>query len=145
MKKNKLLSIMLIMLVSITLVGVIALVIVLKSDGSFAFSNSNDNSIDHIIKASVEVPEITTNLADDGFIKIAFMIQTDSNSAKKELEKRNFQVNNIIISELSELKAEQIQGKQGQEKLQGKLKSRFNSIMQDGKIEKVYITSSIIQ
>lgn len=141
MKKNKLLTAMLILLLLITLVGVIALVIVLKSDGKEA----SEPSADDIVKSSVEIPEITTNLAEDGFIKISFTIQTDSKDGKKELEKRNFQAKNIIISELSELKAAQFQGKQGKENLQEKLKTRINSIMQEGTVEKVYITSAIIQ
>lgn len=143
MKNNKLLTIMLILLVSITLVGVIALVIVLKSEGSDA--STKEASIDEIVESSVEIPEITTNLADEGFIKIAFMIQTNNKDSKEELELRNFQVKNIIISELSELTAKQFKGKQGKENLQEKLKTRINSIMQEGTIEKVYITSSIIQ
>ena len=61
------------------------------------------------------------------------------------MEKRNFQVNNIILTELSELTAEQFEGKTGKENLQEKLKTRINSIMHDGTIENVYITSSIIQ
>lgn len=130
---------MLLLLVSITLVGVIALVMILNFDGG------KGKTIDDIVKASVEVPEVTTNLANNDFIKISFTIQTDGKDSKEELEKRNFQVNNIIITELSELTAEQFEGKQGKENLQKKLKTRIDSIMQEGTIENVYITSSIIQ
>ncbi|WP_042348908.1 flagellar basal body-associated protein FliL [Bacillus massiliigorillae] len=143
MKKNKLLMIMLGVLIAITLVGVIALVIIIKSDESGA--EGKEPSADELVKVSMEVPEITTNLADNGFIKIKFMIQANDKDAKIELEKRNFQVQNIIIAELSELKASDFKGKKGQENLQEKLKTRINSIMQTGSVEKVYITSSIIQ
>ncbi|MEH6942168.1 flagellar basal body-associated protein FliL [Bacillus sp. JJ722] len=143
MKKNKLLVIMLGILIAITLAGVVALVIILKTDGSAA--EGKEPSADELVKVSVEVPEITTNLADNGFIKIKFTIQANNEDAKTELEKRNFQVQNIIIAELSELKAEDFKGKKGQENLQEKLKTRINSIMQTGSVEQVYITSSIIQ
>ena len=133
---------MLLLLVFITLVGVIALVMILNSDGGKI--EGNGQTIDDIVKASVEVPEITTNLANSEFIKISFTIQTDGKDGKEELEKRNFQVNNIIITELSELTAEQFEGKKGKENLQEKLKTRIDSIMQEGTIEHVYITSSII-
>jgi len=142
MKNNKVLTMMLLLLVSITLVGVIALVMILNSDGGKI--GGNGQTIDDIVKASVEVPEITTNLANSEFIKISFTIQTDGKDGKEELEKRNFQVNNIIITELSELTAEQFEGKKGKENLQEKLKTRIDSIMQEGTIEHVYITSSII-
>ena len=144
MKKNKLLTIMLITLLAITLVGIIFVVIMLNTGGKET-EGDKEPSIDEILEASVEVPEVTTNLADEGFIKIKFTIQTDGKKGKEELEKRMFQVNNIIISELSELKAEQLQGKQGKENLQEKLETRINSILQEGTAEKVYITSAIIQ
>lgn len=141
--KNKALTVMLIILVSITLVGVIALVLILnKDDGS---ASAGAPSADELVEASVIVPEVTTNLADGDFVKIAFTIQTNDKKAKQELEKRMFQVNNIIISELSELNAEQLQGKQGKEQLQNIMKQSINGIMQEGTVEKVYITSSIIQ
>ncbi|MFS0595172.1 flagellar basal body-associated protein FliL [Peribacillus frigoritolerans] len=142
MKKN-LLTIMLIILVAITLVGVIAVVVVTKlSDPTSA---KDKPSIDEIVQSSVEVPEITTNLAGNDYIKISFMVQTENKKAKEELEKRNFQVKNIIITELSEMKAEDLTGKKGKEKLQEALKTRMNELMEEGKVEKVYITSSILQ
>jgi len=142
MKKN-LMTIMLIILVAITLVGVIAVVVVTKlSDPTSA---EDKPSIDEIVKSSVEIPEITTNLAGNDYIKISFMFQTECKKAKEELEKRNFQVKNIIITELSEMKAEELTGKKGKEKLQEALKTRMNELMEEGKVEKVYITSSILQ
>ncbi|MGN1385238.1 MAG: flagellar basal body-associated protein FliL [Bacillus sp. (in: firmicutes)] len=141
--KNKALTIMLLILVSITLVGVIALVLILNKNDSSASADAP--SADQIVEASVVVPEVTTNLADGDFVKMAFTIQTSDKKAKEELEKRLFQVNNIIITELSELNAEQLQGKQGKEQLQSIMKQSINGIMQEGTVEKVYITSSIIQ
>ncbi|MGE7760655.1 flagellar basal body-associated protein FliL [Peribacillus sp. NPDC097895] len=141
--KKKLLTIMMIMLVAITLVGVIAVVVVTKlSDPTSA---EGKPSIDEIVKSSVEIPEITTNLAGNDYIKISFMVQTENKKAKEELEKRSFQMKNIIITELSEMKAEELTGKKGKEKLQDALKTRMNELMEEGKVEKVYITSSILQ
>ncbi|CAH0214056.1 hypothetical protein SRABI96_02240 [Peribacillus sp. Bi96] len=141
--KKKLMTIMMIMLVAITLVGVIAVVVVTKlSDPTSA---EGKPSIDEIVKSSVEIPEITTNLAGNDYIKISFMVQTENKKAKEELEKRSFQMKNIIITELSEMKAEELTGKKGKEKLQDALKTRMNELMEEGKVEKVYITSSILQ
>ena len=141
--KNKALTIMLLILVSITLVAIVAIALILnKNNGSVS---AGAPTADQIVAASVVVPEITTNLADGDFVKIAFTIHTNGKNAKEELEKRMFQVNNIIITELSELNAEQLQGKQGKEQLQNIMKQSISGIMQEGKVEQVYITSSIIQ
>ncbi|MBW3113863.1 flagellar basal body-associated protein FliL [Bacillus sp. MCCB 382] len=140
--KSKALTIMMISLVTITLVGVIALVVILRFSGE---EKAKGPSIEEVIENSVDIPETTTNLMSNDFIRISFKIQTDSKKAKKELEKRDFQVNNIIIEELSELKAEELQGKKGKELVETKVKDKVNSLMQEGAVEKVYITSMMIQ
>lgn len=141
--KNKLLTIMLIILVSITLVGVVALLVVMqlnKPDES-----EKKPTIDEIIESSVDIPEITTNLASNKFIRISLKVQTDSKEAAEELTKRDFQVKNIVITELSEMTPEDLDGKDGKELFETALKTKIDELMDDGKIKQVYITSYIIQ
>ena len=133
---------MLILLVVIALVGAVAIVMLLNYNNE---EEQNEPTIDEVLEASVDIPEITTNLASNDFIRISFKIQTDSKEAKEELEKRDFQVNNIIILELSGLKVEDIQGKEGQIKLEETLTTKINEIMQEGKVQKVYITQFLLQ
>ncbi|MBU8877839.1 flagellar basal body-associated protein FliL [Bacillus sp. FJAT-29790] len=142
MKNNKLVMIMLILLVAIALVGTVAVIVVKQLNDN---SSSKEPSIDQVLEASVDIPQVTTNLASNDFIRISLKIQTDSKKAKQELEKRDFQVKDLIIQELSEMKADEIQGKSGQTKLKEDLKTKINSLMQKGKIENVYITESILQ
>lgn len=141
MKNNKLLTIMLIILVSITLIGVIALVTVNQLNKGSA----KEPTIDEIIEASVDVPELTTNLAGTNFVKMSLKIQTDSKKAGKEIGKRDFQVKSIVIEEMSEMTKDALEGKKGKKMLEKTLKTRFNELMQDGKVQEVYITSYIIQ
>jgi len=100
---------------------------------------------DEVVENSVEIPEITTNLLNGDYIRISFMIQTDGKKAKKELEKRNFQVENVIIKKLSGLEAKDLEGTEGKVKLENDLKENLNEYMEEGKIIQVYITSTIIQ
>jgi flagellar protein FliL len=140
MIKNKLFRTMLIILAVIALAGGTTIYFVLQNG-----KKSKEQTIDDILKASVDVPVITTNLAGDDYIKISFKIQTDSKDAKEELTKRDFQVKNIIIEELSEKRAQDLQGKAGKLKFENTLKERINEMMQDGKVVKVYITESLLQ
>lgn len=140
--KNKLVMLMMILLVAIALVGAVALVFVMKYTNQEPVS---EPSIEQVLDVSVDIPEITTNLADNGFVRISFKIQTDSKKAKKELEQRMFQANNIIILALSDKTAENIKGKDGQKQFEEELKKQINEIMQEGKVEKVYITQFILQ
>ena len=133
---------MAILLVAITLVGAIAVVVILKVTGE---DKEKELTIDEVLEASVDIPQMTANLASNDFIRISFKIQTDSVTAKEELEKRDFQVKNIIILELSEKTAEDLKGKEGQQKLENDLKIKISEIMQEGKVEHVYITESLLQ
>ncbi|OEH91269.1 flagellar basal body-associated protein FliL [Bacillus solimangrovi] len=143
MLKNKLVSIVLILLAAITLLGVVALFVILN----FAGDNNEhaEPTIDEILEQSVETDEITTNLLSNDFIRIKFRIQTDSEDAKEELAKRTFQVRNILIQELSSMKAADFKGKEKLIELESMLKMRLNEIMQEGTIEKVYITDFVLQ
>ena len=135
--------IILIILVTLTLLGGIAYFVYTefnKSTGVYG-----EPTIDEILSASVDIPEITTNLADKRYVKIQFKIQTNSDVAGQELAKRDFQVKNLIIQELSEISQEDLKGKQGKQNLQETLKSQINELMQDGKVKQVYITSYAVQ
>lgn len=145
--KNKLLTITLIVLVTVTLVAVIVFALAWqmnKKDGEDE-GKEHAASIDEILVSSVDIPEITTNLAGRQFIRLSLKIQTDSEKAAEELEKRAFQVNNIVIHELSEITREELEGKAGKEAFESTIQSLLNPLMQEGEIERVYIVSYIIQ
>lgn len=127
---------------AISLLGIIAVVVLMNYTGDSA---DKEPSIDEVIKYSVEIPEITTNLTDNTLIRVTYMMETDSKKAKEELEKRIFQVNDIVIKELSEMKAEQMNDKKGKLEFEKKLKELVNELMHEGKVIQVYTTSSILQ
>lgn len=141
MKNNKLLTIMLIMLVTITLIGVIVVVLLTQLDKG----ESKGPSIDEIVESSVDIPEITTNLADGSFVRLSLKIQGSEKKAGEELLKRDFQVKNIVIQELSEMESEALEGKQGKVTFQNAIKSQINELMQNGEVTQVYITSYVLQ
>lgn len=133
---------MLIILVSITLVGVILLLIIFQLNKG---DEETGPTIDEIVEASVDIPEITTNLAANKFIRISLKVQMDSPKAAEELTKRDFQVKNIVITELSEMTPEDLEGKQGKTAFQTALKTKIDELMDAGEVQQVYITSYIIQ
>ncbi|GIN91369.1 flagellar protein FliL [Siminovitchia terrae] len=140
MKNNK----VLIIITVILLVGAAGLLTYDKLGLGKKEAASEEQSIDDVIKLSVDMGEIATNLLDNRYVKISFMVETDSKDAKEELEKRKFQVQNIIITELSDMKSPQLEGKEGKQSFEEAVKSRINEIMQEGEVVKVYITSYII-
>lgn len=142
MKKNKLLTIMLIILVTLTLLGVVAVILLTQLNKE---ETNEGPPIEDVIEASVDIPEITTNLADGGYAKVALKIETNNKKAGEELALRVFQVNNIVIQELSEMEEEDLQGKQGKVLFEKAIKAQINELMHEGEVVQVYMTSFIIQ
>ena len=142
MKTNKLLLIILIVLVTFTLIAGVFYIAFTQSNKD---TGSLEPTIDEILEASVDIPEITTNLADKRYVKIQFKIQTDNENAGQELAKRDFQVKNLIIQELSEMTQEDLKGKQGKVLFEKAIKAQVNELMQEGEVQKVYMTSFIVQ
>jgi len=133
---------MIVLLLVIALVGTVTVIIIQKVN---AKPTNGKLSIDQIIEYSVDEPEITTNLYNGDFIKISYKIQTSNKDAKAELQKRDFQVKNIIIQQLSQMKSDQFKQKNSITNLENTIKNQLNNIMQDGKVERVYTTSFILQ
>ncbi len=131
-----------ILLVAVILIGVILFVLLTQFNKP---TGAVEPSIDEIVEATVEIPEITTNLADKRVVRLSLKIQTTSKDAAAELTKRVFQVQNIAIQELSEMEQKDLEGKQGKQIFQKSLKTRLNELMQEGEVQEVYFTSFITQ
>lgn len=143
MFKNRLVNIMLIILVGMTLIGVLALV--LYTQFFQAADPDAEPTIDEVIELSIETEEITTNLLSNHVIRTQFVIQTDNRHARNELEKRNFQVENIIIRELSDMRESDFQGSEGIRNLEEQIRYEINQIMQEGHVVQVYMSMRVVQ
>ncbi|MEC1289281.1 flagellar basal body-associated protein FliL [Bacillus mojavensis] len=139
--KKKLLIILLIILIVIGALGAAAYFVL----GGKSEKSEAKRSIDEIVASSVDVEEITTNLKSDNIIRLAIKLETDSDKSKEELEKRDFQVKDAVISLLADTNADEIEGDKGKETFKKELKDKVNSYLQEGKVEKVYITSFNLQ
>ncbi|KHF39771.1 flagellar basal body-associated protein FliL [Halalkalibacter okhensis] len=134
---------MLIILVALTLVGVVAFVLI----NQYLYEPDPDAepTIDEIIAQSFETKEITTNLLSNDYVRASFRIHVDSKSALTEVQKRDFQVNNIILRALSGKKASDLAGPKGIEAFENDIKVQINELMQEGEVIQVYTTTWVIQ
>ena len=139
--KKKLMIILLIILIVIGALGAAAYFVL----GGKSEKSEAKKSIDEIVASSVDVEEMTTNVKYDNSIRLAIKLESDSDKSKEELEKRDFQVKDAVISLLADTNADQIEGDKGKETFKKELKDKINSYLQEGKVEKVYITSFNLQ
>jgi flagellar FliL protein len=134
---------MIIIMLSLTLIGSIAVIVTLKYTGQA--STEKGPSIDDVIKASVDVTDIKTNLKSNNYISISFKIQMDSKKAAAELQKRDFQVRDIIIKRLSDMSAQDFEGMQGLSTLETDIAKQIDQLMENGHVVKIYTTSKVLQ
>ncbi|MFN2746234.1 MULTISPECIES: flagellar basal body-associated protein FliL [Bacillus] len=141
---KKLLGIMLIIILTITVLGAVAF-FVIKGNAS-GKDEKQEPSIDEVVESSVEIDEITTNLKSDNVVRLSIKLEADSKKAKEELEKRDFQIKDTVISLLANTNADDLEGTKGKEHFKEKLKQKMNSeYMKEGKVKEVYITSFNLQ
>ena len=143
MFRNKLVNIMLVILGALTVAGV--LIIVIYTQFAEESHAEGEPGIEEFSKVTMETDEIITNLLSGHVIRTLFVIQLDNRNAKTELEKRDFQVENIIIRELSDMKESDFQGSEGISVLEKQIKEKVNEIMQEGTVEEVYLKQRVIQ
>lgn len=138
---SKLMKTMITSLVILLAGAITALVIVINI--STPEKVSGEQSIDDMVEYSFESPEVTTDLEDGAFVRVQFQIITDSSDAKKELEKRDFQLKNILIKELAKKNKEDFQAGLGD--IEEALKNELNNLMTEGNVTEVYTISKILQ
>ncbi len=102
-----------------------------------------EQSIDQMNDYSYLTPEITTDLEDGRFVRIEFQVITDGKAGLKEIEKREFQVRNLLIKEISLMSEEDFSS--GLSDLESVLKEKLNEVMEDGTVTDVYTTNKILQ
>lgn len=148
--KNKLIAIMLILLIAVTLLGVVAFVLWKTYYANPAPAAKSDQqevqqmSAEEFQKVTFETDEIRTNLIDGKLILAKFAIQAENEKTKQELELRKPQVIHIIITTLSSMKPEEIQGAGGIAKMEDAIKKGLNPLLKEGKVLKVITTHKII-
>lgn len=134
-----------IFLVSITVFAVTTAVIlgivffVLGKDDS----NNSELTIDDMNEYSFETAELTTDLQDGRFVRVQFKIITNGKDAVKEIEKRDFQIENILIKEISAMEEEDFTT--GLDNVEQTLQDKMNEVMTDGQIVDVYTVRKILQ
>ncbi len=134
---------MLIIIVALTLVGVVTLV--LWNHFTHQPDPNAAPTIDEINALSFETQEITTNLLSNDFARATFLIHVENKKALQEIQKREFQVENIILRTLSGKRSSDLAGPEGIEGLEEELRNQMNELMQEGSVVKIYTTSWVIQ
>ncbi|MCA1009242.1 flagellar basal body-associated protein FliL [Halobacillus halophilus] len=139
--KNRVFKTMIIILSTLTLLGAATLIIVMNLNGTDEVKGKR--SIDEMRESSMLTEDITTDLKNGDFVRIRFRVVTDSKKSLEELQKRDFQMQNILIKELAVMDSESFQSGLGD--LEDQLKEKLNEVMSQGTVTDVYTVDKVLQ
>lgn len=100
---------------------------------------------EELAERSFMTDDMTTNIQDERFINVQFAIVTDSAETKENLELRKFQVHNVILGDLSGMTKSQLATKEDMQKFEQTLREQLNGLLEEGEVQRVYMTKKIIQ
>ncbi|MCP3026114.1 flagellar basal body-associated protein FliL [Halobacillus sp. A5] len=138
--KNSIFKTMMIILGTITVLGAAALVLVLNMSEGQA---DGERDIDEIVESSMTTEDITTDIEGGDYVRISFRVVTDSEDALNELEKRDFQMQNILIKEMATMEGKDFSS--DLDNLEEEVKARLNELMTEGQITEVYTVDKVLQ
>lgn len=98
----------------------------------------------------VEVGTFTVNLSNNGvpgvrYVRTGVVLEVDSEKTVRELERREPQVKDRIISIIRLQTTESISGAEGQEQLRQSLLESVNELLPDGRVVQVWFTEMVVQ
>lgn len=90
--------------------------------------------------------EFVTNLKDDNkFVKAVIELQVNDKNTLKDLQDQNAKIRDLIIQILRSKTPNDVDGPQGQLKLQNDIKNEINKAIGPGKVINVYFDEFIVQ
>lgn len=97
-----------------------------------------------------DIGTLTVNLSNNGapgarYMRTGVVLEVDSDKTMRELEQREPQVVDRIISVMREQTAQSISGAEGQEKLRAQLLESVNEVLFEGRIVQVWFTDLVVQ
>lgn len=100
---------------------------------------------EELLKYTIELEEISTNLNGIGYAQVKFQLQADSVKAKDELQYRQMQIRHIIIRTLSTKSIDELKGEKGIASLEESVRNQINDMMESGHVLKIFATKLLVQ
>lgn len=157
MFQNKMLQWLIMILIAITLIVLAGFVLWDYMDRKAQPADPNQQAVNsvndvkgkklsatEVKEQTVEMKDITTNLANSQFVKVSFAFELENKKVKEEFEQLDFKVKAIIIQTLADLNAEQIRGSKGYDNLTTSLLNKINPILSEGKLKQIHITNIVL-
>lgn len=130
----------------IIIVAVLVVAIFAGIIAGFVFSQKNNNGPKETIKYNLTVDEMYCNIKDSKrILKLKMTIESTNQETIEKLSEKVFLVRDEVNKTVRNKVDEDLQGKEGQVKLQEEIKSSLVKLFEDESIINVYFDDFIIQ
>ncbi|WP_341963162.1 flagellar basal body-associated FliL family protein [Planococcus maritimus] len=134
-------------------VMVLVIAALLGAGGAFYFLQMDKEvdadaplTADEMVELSIDTEEITTNLATPAsYAVVQFNILLGDKKVKEEMEKRHAEVRAAAIATVAGMEKEQLVGTEGITLLQDEMVTQLESLVGEGKVERVLVTQFKVQ
>ncbi|GEN44926.1 hypothetical protein AHA02nite_07020 [Alkalibacillus haloalkaliphilus] len=142
MKMTKPIKIMLTTLISLTIIGIVAIILLIYVD--FDESVDGERTISEMADSSFVTNEITTDLSDGSFVRIQFRVVTDNQSTSEQLQEGEyFIINDAIIQKLTVLEGEDF--RTNLDLVREEVATALNDRLDEGEVTDIFITEKTVQ
>ncbi|MDQ0350629.1 flagellar FliL protein [Alkalibacillus filiformis] len=142
MKMTKPIKIMLTSLISLTIIGIVAIILLVFVD--FNENIDGERTIGEMAESSFVTNEITTDLSDGSFVRIQFRVVTDNQNTSEQLQEgESFMINDAIIQELTVLEGEDF--RTNLDRVRDEVATALNDRLDEGEVTDIFITEKTVQ
>ncbi|WP_146814435.1 flagellar basal body-associated FliL family protein [Alkalibacillus haloalkaliphilus] len=139
---TKPIKIMLTTLISLTIIGIVAIILLIYVD--FDESVDGERTISEMADSSFVTNEITTDLSDGSFVRIQFRVVTDNQSTSEQLQEGEyFIINDAIIQKLTVLEGEDF--RTNLDLVREEVATALNDRLDEGEVTDIFITEKTVQ
>ncbi|MDV2580608.1 flagellar basal body-associated FliL family protein [Alkalibacillus haloalkaliphilus] len=139
---TKPIKIMLTTLISLTIIGIVAIILLIYVD--FDERVDGERTISEMADSSFVTNEITTDLSDGSFVRIQFRVVTDNQSTSEQLQEgEDFIINDAIIQKLTVLEGEDF--RTNLDLVREEVATALNDRLDEGEVTDIFITEKAVQ
>lgn len=145
---DKVKRVVIILLAALGIVGAGAIAAVLFLDINLKeviAQQEKEPTAEELAERSYSMEPLTTNLSSENYAVVQLNLLADNEKSYKELEVRNPELKAIVISILAGLSKEDLKGSEGLKQFTLAVQAEINTVLQDGKVERVLVTDFKIQ
>lgn len=138
--RNQILIVILVLVIILTIIGVVLGIVFFRN------KNVNSNNIKQLETYDLTLEDMYCNIKDSKkIVRVKITVETNNKKTLELLTEKQFLIRDDINKIIRNKSEEELQGKEGQVKLQKEINESLIELFNDGTITNIYFNDLIIQ